>query len=141
MTDKELFLTVKDISKKAKHLTLKGKFKTSIEEYKKGVALLGEPVMESKYAVMLFSGIGEAYFLQKKWEEALEYYGYAVKSKGGLGEPLIHLRLGQLRYELGDMEKAKDELIRAYMGAGDIIFEAEYPKYFNLIRDIINKQK
>lgn len=130
---------ISDILKKAKQLTLKGNYHASITEYQKGLALLGEQPMKSKYAVMIFSGIGEAYFLQKKWEDALEYYGYAVKSDGGLGEPLIHLRLGQLRFELGQIEKAKDELMRAYMGGGDLMFKGEDSKYFHLIREIVNK--
>lgn len=139
MQDDEVFLQkISDLSKNAKRLTLKGNYQESIKEYQKGLDLLGEQVMKSKYAVMFFSGIGEAYFLEKQWEDALEYYGYAVKSEGGLGEPLIHLRLGQLRFELGQMEKAKDELMRAYMGGGNIMFEGEDSKYFHLVREIMN---
>jgi len=139
MKDKILIQKISDISKNAKRLTLKGNYQASIKEYQKGLDILGEQAMKSKYAVMLFSGIGEAFFLEKKWEDALAYYGYAVKSEGGLGEPLIHLRLGQLRYELGQMEKAKDELMRAYMGGGDLMFEGEDSKYFDLVHEIVNK--
>ena len=140
MKKSELVSKITEISRKAKGLAFAEKYAASIEEYKKGIELIGEKIMESKYAVMLYSGIGEAYYLQKKWEEALEYYGHAVMSEGGLGEPLIHLRLGQLRYELGQKEKAKDELMRAYMGGGEIYFEHENPKYFALISGIISNQ-
>ena len=87
MKDEVLETKINEISKNAKRLTLKGSYHESIEEYQKGLALLGDEVMKSKYAVMLFSGIGEAYFLEKKWENALEYYGFAVQSDGGLVNP------------------------------------------------------
>ena len=54
-----------------------------------------------------------------------------------LGEPILHLRLGQCALELGDITKAKDELTRAYMGAGKDIFQDEPPKYFALLRDAL----
>ncbi|MFN8345210.1 MAG: tetratricopeptide repeat protein [Spirosomataceae bacterium] len=137
MKEEELAEKIGSISKKAKSLTLHGKFKESIAEYQQAIALLGEKVKSSKYAVMLFCGIGEAYFLQKKWSEALDYYGKAVSSEGGLGEPLIHLRLGQIRFEFGQFEKAADELMRAYMGGGPLIFKGEEPKYFKLIEPLL----
>lgn len=140
MNQKNITSTIDKITKSAKHLALSGKFDASIEEYEKALALLGESPKESKFAVMIYSGIGETYFLQEKWEDALTYYGNAVMSKGGLGEPLIHLRLGQIRFELGDVEKSKDEFMRAYMGGGEFIFEGENPKYFDLIRPIIMKK-
>lgn len=137
MKEGELADKIGSIAKKAKSLTLTGKFKESIAEYQKGIALLGEKIMSSKYAVMLFCGIGEAYFLQKEWQEALDYYGKAVSSEGGLGEPLIHLRLGQIRFEFGQFEKAADELMRAYMGGGNLMFKGENPKYFKLIESLL----
>lgn len=140
MNKKLLFKKISDITKKAEELAFNSNHQASIDKYKEGLDLLGEQVMSSKYAVMLFSGIGEIFFLEKNWENALEYYGYAVNSTNGLGEPLIHLRLGQLRFEMGDIEKAKDELMRAYMGGGDLIFEGEDSKYFQLIRKIVNQE-
>ncbi len=50
------------------------------------------------------------------------------------GNPFILLRLGQTYFELGNMKKAADELVRAYMGVGTEIFEGEDPKYFDLVR-------
>ncbi len=51
-----------------------------------------------------------------------------------VGNPFILLRLGQTYFELGNMKKAADELVRAYMGVGTEIFEGEDPKYFDLVR-------
>ena len=50
-------------------------------------------------------------------------------SPDGQGNALIHLRLGQTSFELGDLDRAADELTRAYMAAGSEIFEDEDVKY------------
>ena len=52
---------------------------------------------------------------------------------GGLGNPLVHLRLGQAFYEIGDRDRAADELMRAYMGAGAEIFETRECKYLDFL--------
>ncbi len=134
MDQEQLLQAIKKISRAAKSYTLKGKFDLSVREYKKGLDLLDDPKYDSEFAVMLYAGIGEAFYLQQDWDRALDYYHDALRSEGGLGDPGLHFRLGQIRYEMGNIEKAKDELMRAYMGSGDIIFQGEDPKYFNVIK-------
>ncbi len=137
MKDETLSDQISAISKKAKHLALKGNYVDAIDEYQKGIDLVGPNIMQSKYAVMLFCGIGEIYFLQRQWNDALQYFGKAIQSEGGLGEPYIHLRLGQIRLELGQLKKATDELMRAYMGGGKLIFQGEDSKYFETIQSLL----
>ena len=45
------------------------------------------------------------------------------------------MRLGQCEFELGNMQRAVDELLRAYMGAGIEIFQTEHPKYFAFLTE------
>jgi tetratricopeptide (TPR) repeat protein len=104
--------------------------------YQKAVSLIPEPVEDNPDTSLIYATIGELYFLDNHWEEAFEYYSRAVRSKGGLGRPEVHLRLGQLRYERGELDRARDELMRAYMGMPRI-FELEDSKYFELIKDVI----
>jgi hypothetical protein len=40
-----------------------------------------------------------------------------------IGNPFLHLRLGQCLYELGDLDRAADELTRAYLGGGADLFD------------------
>ena len=139
MDNKNLQKSIAEISRKAKSLSFKGLYEQAIDEYNKGLMLLDEPKHSSEFAVMLFAGIGETYYLQHSWNEALGYFKEAVQSEGGLGDPYIHFRLGQIRFEEGEIEKAKDELMRAYMGSGNIIFQGEDHKYFDLIKPYIGK--
>ena len=57
----------------------------------------------------------------------------AVQCPDGLGNPFIHLRLGQAYFELENPEKAADELARAYMGGGVDIFMEDDPKYLSFL--------
>ena len=61
--------------------------------------------------------------------EASRSLSNAMHCPGALGNPFLHLRLGQCRYELGEEARAADELMRAYMGTGVDIFAHEDPKY------------
>jgi hypothetical protein len=56
---------------------------------------------------------------------------------GTIGNPWVHLRLGQVRFELGQLELATDELARAYMGGGRDVFEGQDPKYFELVERVL----
>ena len=96
--------------------------------------LIPEPKQTSELTRIVLCNIGELHIRQERPELAFNDFSNAVKCKHGLGNPQIHMRLGQLQYERGNMERAKDELMRAYMGAGDAVFEGENPKYFSLIQ-------
>ena len=61
----------------------------------------------------------------------------AMWCPGTIGNPWVHLRCGQMRFELGQMERAGDELARAYMGGGRAIFEGQDPKYFALVEQLL----
>lgn len=53
---------------------------------------------------------------------------------GAIGNPFLHLRLGQCQLELGNNDQAADELTRAYMAEGTTIFQDEDPKYLAFLK-------
>lgn len=111
----------------------------AIEYYQNALDLIPDPVESYFFTTEICIAIGEIYYLDHQPEQALEYFSQAVRSKGGLGMLHIHLRLGQLRYERGEFDRAKDELMRAYMDGGKRIFELEDPKYYEVIKDIVER--
>lgn len=113
----------------------------AIKEYQNCLAMIPEPVHESSYATQIYMTMGEIYFLSGKYEQALDNYREAVRCLDGLGNPVIHMRLRQLQLERGNLDRARDELMRAYMGAGKMMFEGENPKYYNLIRDFVESPR
>jgi len=56
-----------------------------------------------------------------------------MRCPDAIGNPFLHLRLGQCQFELGELDRAADELARAYMGAGAKIFEGG-DKYFSFLK-------
>ena len=78
--------------------------------------------------------MGETLFFQGDFAEAREALRAAMHCPGAIGNPYIHLRLGQAQFEMGNMKRATDELVRAYMGGGEEMFQDEDPKYFDLVK-------
>lgn len=118
------------------YLKLK-KYKQAIAKYKDAWDLLPETKLDWEAATWILTSAGDAYFGQGDYEKSLQSFVGAVQGPGGLGNPYIHLRLGQNYFELGDRAKAGDELARAYMGAGDEIFKDEEAKYSTFLQTIL----
>ena len=105
--------------------------------YAQALHHIPEPIEESTYATQIYTALGEIHFLRGDDEKAFQSFHSAIRCQGGLGLSHIHLRLGQLRLARGETERARDELMRAYMGSGLKIFDGEDPKYYALIKDIV----
>jgi tetratricopeptide (TPR) repeat protein len=99
--------------------------------------LTPEPSDQWEAATWLLTSIGDTFFEEASFAEALPFLQRAVRCPGGLGNAYIHLRLGEVQFELGNMQRARDELARAFMGGGDELFSADDPKYSRFIREIL----
>ena len=95
---------------------------------------LPEPQTQFEAATWLLGSIGDANFQIADFEAGRDNLANAMHCPGAIGNPFLHLRLGQCQLELGDEDRAADELTRAYMGAGHEIFEEEDPKYFTFLK-------
>ncbi len=98
---------------------------------------LPEPRQQWNAAGWLLVAMGECSFRLQKWQSAAGPLQDAVICPGCLGNPWLHLRLGQVQFELGENERAADELARAYMGGGREVFESQDPKYFALVESVL----
>jgi tetratricopeptide (TPR) repeat protein len=115
----------------------RGRYWEGIDRFQVAWELLPEPKEIWEAATWILAAIGDVYYLNSHFDKALEFFGKAVRCPGGLGNPFIHLRLGESAYELGNMTRADDELTRAYMGAGKDNFVAEDPKYLKRLSGIL----
>lgn len=112
-------------------------YEQAIAKYKEAWNLLPEKKLHWEAATWILTSAGDTYFRQGDYAKSLASFVGAVQGPGGLGNPYIHLRLGQNHFELDDMAKAGDELARAYMGAGDEIFKGENAKYSAFLHTIL----
>ena len=124
-----LYRRVKQLSKKGDDLAEIERFDEALEQYGQALCLLPEPWPQWEATTWLLSAIGDAHFLKHDYPLALEALQDAVRCPNGLGNPFIHLRLGQCQFEVGNRDRAADELMRAYMWAGVDVFAQEHPKY------------
>lgn len=118
-----------------------GNFLKAVGKFESALALLPEPVTEWEAATWLLTAIGESHFFAENYKDAYRALSQAMHCPGGIGNPLIHLRLGQVQLEMGNDVLAADELTRAYMGGGKEIFEREDPKYFTFIKARLDEPK
>ncbi len=110
----------------------------AIEVWLEGLNTLNKPLNAQSEAVWFQTSVADAWFMQGEYEKAYPYLWDAKSNLSGDGyqNPVVMLRLGQCSLELGK-EDAAEYLLRAYMLAGEEIFESEDEKYFALIRDRI----
>lgn len=133
----EIHKRVEEISSKGESLAERGAYREAIEQYIEALNLLPEPVTNWEACTWLLVAIGDTNFQASNYEQAKNALSDSMHCPGAVGNSFIHLRLGQVQFELGDKERAADELARAYMGAGSEIFEEDDPKYFEFVKSVL----
>jgi tetratricopeptide (TPR) repeat protein len=110
----------------------------AFEQYVLAWRLIPEPKIDWAASTWVLSALGEVLWLRGHYEDAKNEFLRAVQCPGGLGNPYIHLRIGQTQFEAGNHEGAKENLTRAFMGAGLDIFAQENPKYLAFLRQFLD---
>jgi len=111
-----------------------GNYDAAVVEYRKAWQLIPDPKTEWEAATWVLAAIADAQFAAGKHEAAKDALQQVMVCPGALGNPFLHLRFGEVSFELGELDKSADELMRAYMGAGPEIFENEDPKYLAFLK-------
>lgn len=110
------------------------RYREAIADYEQALALIPRPVEEWEAATWVLTALGDCHYLLGDFKRAHQHLTHAMYCPDAIGNPFIHLRLGEVQHELGNQERAKDELARAYMGGGREIFANEDPKYLAFLR-------
>jgi len=105
----------------------------ALASYRAAWELLPEPKTDWEAATWILVAIGDANVLGGDFIAGRDNLSKAMHCPGAIGNPFIHFRLGQCQFELGNLDRAADELMRAYMGAGRDIFDQHDPKYFRFL--------
>jgi tetratricopeptide (TPR) repeat protein len=114
----EVHAQIAQLSKTGDELADERKYRAAIEKYVEALQLLPEPMTDWEACTWLLTAIGDANFLARAFEQAKDALSDAMHCPGAIGNPFIHMRLGQAQFELGNMERASDELARAYLQEG-----------------------
>lgn len=111
-----------------------GRYDEAIARYRAALALVPKPVFSWKATAWIFTALGETYYFNKDYPAARDAIHDAMRCPGAVGNPFLHLRLGQVEHHLGNPGRAKDELARAFLRAGEALFDGEDPLYLDLAR-------
>lgn len=132
--DDAIHCHVKELCGEGDALAKAERFLDAAEKYQAALKLLPEPVHRWTAATWVFTALGDVSFLSGDFERARTALLEAMHCPGGIGNPFIHLRIGQAQFELGNEILALDELTRAYMGGGKEVFRDEDDKYFAMVK-------
>lgn len=98
--------------------------------------LLPEPKMEWA-ATWVLAAIGDMNFQLEDFGAARGNFSMAMLCPDAIGNPFLHLRLGQCQFEEGDMDRAADNLARAWLLGESELFEDDDPKYLEFIMGLL----
>jgi tetratricopeptide (TPR) repeat protein len=121
--DPAIHAAVERLSERGNALIDADRTDEAVAAFQEAVALLPAPKEDWEAWTWLAAAIGDAYYLADRFAEAGPWFQAALAGPDGLGNPFLHLRLGQVARRLGDEERALDELMRAYMGDGEDAFD------------------
>jgi tetratricopeptide (TPR) repeat protein len=133
----DLYTHIKELCESGDEYQENEQYNEAIEKYQEALRLLPEPKRKWAASTWVLTALGETYFFVGDYEQARKMLQEAECCPDGLGNPFIHLRLGQTQFELGDLTRAADNLVRAYMGGGEEIFDGDDAKYFNFVKQVI----
>ncbi|MFT5822645.1 MAG: tetratricopeptide (TPR) repeat protein [Crocinitomix sp.] len=132
---------IKKLCSAGDNLADKGNFSGALSKYWKAFDLIPDPKTDWDAATWILVAIGDSNFLGQDYEAGRDNLANAMHCPGAIGNPFIHMRLGQCQFELNNLDKAADELTRAYAIKGDEIFSDEDPKYLDFLKTRISTEK
>lgn len=132
--DDDVYDKITALSEKGNELINTDQFDAAVVKFNEALDLLPEPKTDWKASTWLYAAIGDALFLKGDCASALDTFYNAYNSPSATDNPFINLRLGQCLFELDQLEKAEDFLMRAYMLDGTDVFEGDGEKYLAHMR-------
>lgn len=135
--DKELSARITRLAEEGDREGEKENWDGQIEKYLQAWELVPEPKYEWDGGTWITSGIAEGFFQKKNYQGAKPYFHEGLKCYRGEQHSFILLRLGEIYYDEGDLDQARQYLCRAWDISEGREFVDEPKKY----RDFILKQK
>lgn len=135
--DDKIYDKIVEICEEGDNLTEEDRFHDAIAKYNAALDLVPSPKMDWEASTWIYTALGDTYFIIENYKKAKECFFDALNCPDGVNNPLILLRLGESLFECGELNKAEDYLLRAYMLEGYKIFKDEEDKYFALIKERI----
>lgn len=124
------------IAEEGNELYRKGDLDNALKKYSEGYNLIPNPKKLYSESLWFEVAIGDIFFDNKKYDEAIIYYEKAKNNitGNGINNPYILFKYGASAFELNMIIEANEFLLRAYMLSGQDIFNEYDKKYFEFIK-------
>ncbi len=109
-------------------------FAAALKEYWAAWELLPEPKFDWQAATWILGTIGDVNYQAGDYEAGRNNLSNSMLCPGAFGNAFLHLRLGQCEFELNSLDRAADDLARAFIVQGKEIFKQEDPKYLEFVK-------
>ena len=106
----------------------------ALDQYEAAWELLPAPKNQWPAATWILMAAGDVYFEQRNFAVAEQTLHEALNFPDGETNPFIWLRLGQSRFELGDLNGAALAFEQALQKGGEELFADEDPKYLVFLK-------
>lgn len=141
----EILKCLCELAEESRKLTCEEKYMEAIHVLNKGIELIPEPKQYFFETASFYEGIAYNYQMMKMFAEAINYIDKAFRCWGDEvnQNPFILRNLGEIYYELGDMENSIYYLTKAYSIEGDEVFypdgygKIDHNKYFEILKKIL----
>ena len=129
--DRAIADKTRDLCQQGYELFDAGDIKTAIRRFYSAWTMIPKPQTQWQEAGWILTALGDAYFTKGDFDNGREALSSALHCPKAMGNPIIHLRLGQCLFELNEQEKAAQqfELVRNH--GGEALINKEDPKYFS----------
>lgn len=121
------------LSREGDEAAAAGRFDDAIGKYESAFALVPESKWDWDASTWILVAIADAHFHAGRFVESRAPLQEVMHCPGAIGNPFVHLRRGQVFYELGEEESAADELARAFLSVGRGLFRDDDPKYLDFL--------
>lgn len=135
--DKKVYAEIKKLSKEGNKLCDREAYQDAAAKFRLALQWVPDPKTIWEASTWLYMSLGDTLFLAGQYAEAVDCLCDALNCPDGNTNSFVLLRLGQVLYEMGELNKSKEYLLRAYMLEGKEIFDDEDDKYFSAISDIV----
>ena len=117
----ELYERIVSICSEGDNLVNRFEYENAIKMYLEALYLVPEPKYNWQ-STWIYTALGDTCYINGDFSAAKEFLFNAINCPDGIENPFIMLRLGESLYELGEVNKSKEYLLRAYILEGYSIF-------------------
>ena len=109
-------------------------YEQALRRFYQAWTLIPKPQTQFEASGWVLTAIGDAYFAKRNYRASIEALRSALFCPNTVGNPFVHLRLGQCYLEQENTEDADRHLARALYSGGPELFDREAPHYLNQAR-------